>query len=281
MEGKASKVLFSSIAPQLNHSPGEYDILAQVTQHPLRPKPNRDIDQIFMLPGSQLTQAKLIAPYLAGKEVIFVGDGDSMALSLGVLGKRGVIPPDRIPAKMTVLDFDSRIVEFVRTASQQFGFHDIVNAEIYNVRDPLPEELRNRFDVVYVNPPYGSKNQGFSGIAFLARGLEATKEFGSRAIAILPYNSHLGWTYDAMRSIQSFMFEGGCVVSEMLTAMHLYHLDDSPDLKSGTTVFDRVAAGKNDFDGRALTEEEMELFYGSSGPKMPDHLDGEGSPVYK
>lgn len=50
----------------------------------LRPKPNRAIDQIYMKPICMLWQVKLIAPYLFGKDVIFMGDGDHESVLCGL-----------------------------------------------------------------------------------------------------------------------------------------------------------------------------------------------------
>ena len=117
--------------------PEEHDLLARVTQHPDRPRPIRDIDQIFMLPGSQLAQAKIIAGHLAQRDVVFVGDGDGMAASLGLLAREGVIES---PGRLLVLDFDERIIAFALQVARQFGFQDMLDAQAYNVTDPVPAE---------------------------------------------------------------------------------------------------------------------------------------------
>lgn len=63
-------MFYRSLQQYIVNSSEEYDILARVTQHPDRPRPIRGIDQIFMLPGSQLNQAKLISAYIHNKEVV-------------------------------------------------------------------------------------------------------------------------------------------------------------------------------------------------------------------
>lgn len=270
-------MFYEDLSKHIRSDSVEYDVLAKITQHPLRPKPIREIDQIFMLPGSQLNQAKLISSYLRNREVVFVGDGDCMSLVIGMLAKERVI--DR-PTYMHVLDFDERIVKFVRQASEQFGFSEYIEAHLYNVRHPVPDGLKQRSDLFYTNPPYGSKNRGMSGIVFLARCMELCKPVQSHGVAILPYRHHEPWSRDAMFEIQRFIIQQGYVVAEMLQEMHAYHLDDRPRLHSGTVVMDRVERKDPPFVGRELSENELCKFYGESQPRVPERVDLNGELMY-
>jgi len=213
-----------------------------------------------MLPGSQLNQAKLISDYLRNREVVFVGDGDCMSLVIGILAKNNVIQG---PGYMRVFDFDERLVKFVNDTSRQFGFHDIIEAHTYNVRDAVPTQFLGRSGVFYTNPPYGSKNQGKSGIVFLARCMEFCRDVASYGVAILPFHHHTDWSRNAMFNIQKFLTEHGYVVSEMLRAMHGYHLDDEPNLLSGTVVVDRIQRVDSPFKGKPIPEQDLAAFYGS------------------
>jgi predicted methyltransferase len=279
--GEAELLLFESLAKFQPSMPLEYDAIALVTQHPDRPHPVREADQIYMLPGSQLTQAKLLSEYLAGRDVVFVGDGDSMALSVIALLKQGVFKPAAAPRMMRVLDFDRRIVNFINNLAVEWNVKDRLQAHLYNVADPVPRDFVGQHDVFYVNPPYGSKNAGFSGVAFIARGMELCKGLRSQGIAVLPYTCGTAWTESAMRTIQSFLLDNGYVVSEMLTGMHRYHLDDRPDLRSGTLIADRVEAEpRNPYAGRALTEPELSRFYGDTVRRFPRGIELDGSFFY-
>lgn len=269
-------MLYKSLKPYLLNEASEYDTLAKITQHPGRPKPQRAIDQIFMLPGSQLNQAKLMSPYLRDKAVAFVGDGDSMALVFALLAREGVIEG---PRQMTVLDFDTRIIDFINSTARAFGLHDTVEAIQYNALDPVPETLREHYDVFYTNPPYGKSNNGQSGLGFLVRCMALCTNVNSSGIAVLPYRSGV-WSARAMHNIQSFMVRHGYVVCDMLQDMHLYHLDDSPDLRSATVIFDRVERVDTPYRDERLPPEITKFFYGSSDARIPDHLDADGEPTY-
>ncbi|MBZ5670954.1 MAG: bis-aminopropyl spermidine synthase family protein [Acidobacteriia bacterium] len=266
-------MFYQDLHAYIRNTSEEYDVLAKITQHPGRPKPLRVVDQIYMLPGSQLNQAKLVSDYLRGREVVFVGDGDCMSLVTGILGKEKLVDP---PAYMRVFDFDERIVKFVRDASQQFGFSDLIEAHYYNVRKPVPKAFFNQSDVFYTNPPYGSKNGGQSGIVFLARCMEFCKSAGSYGVAILPFHHHKAWSRDAMYNIQQFLNQNGYVVSEMLRGMHRYHLDDEPELLSGTVIMDRVKALPPPYRKHIFKKEELRKFYGDSQKEFPDRIDENG-----
>jgi predicted methyltransferase len=270
-------MFYRTFEPLLTNSAEEYDLLAQITQHPSRPRPSREMDQIFMKPGSQLNQVKLIAPLIADKDVVFVGDGDCMALTIGYLAEKGIIDG---PTYMRVFDFDHRIVSFVKEVATDLHFADRVEAAWYNVREPPPKKSLRKHDVFYTNPPYGSKNEGFSGVAFLARSMEMCKTVGSTGAAILPFDLYEEWSRLAMRRIQSFMLEHGYVVSEMLTEMHNYHLDDRPRLQSGTVIFHRLEERTADLFGRALRDDELAQFYGSSVSRFPKGIDLNGEIEY-
>lgn len=268
-------MFYQDLGHHIRNTSDEYDLLARITQHPGRPRPARDIDQIFMLPGSQLNQAKLISDYLRNRDVVFVGDGDCMSLVIGILAKNKVIQG---PGRMRVFDFDERIVRFVKDASRQFGFADGIEAHRYNVRDPVPVEFAGRSEVFYTNPPYGSKNAGKSGIVFLARCMEFCRDISSYGVAILPFHHHTDWSRNAMFNIQKFLTDHGYVVSEMLRAMHGYHLDDEPNLLSGTIVVDRIHHFDSPYKGKAIPPLELAAFYGSqSSGRFAEGIDLEGT----
>src|ERR1035441_3356432 len=84
-----------------------------------RPPPLRLFDQIYMKLPDMLLQAELVGRWFNGKSVVFVGDGDAIALVL-------------------VLDFDQRITNSVNLFAEHYNLTDVIEAELYNVADPLP-----------------------------------------------------------------------------------------------------------------------------------------------
>ncbi|MCM5559312.1 bis-aminopropyl spermidine synthase family protein [Pleomorphomonas sp. JP5] len=261
----------------LQHSIEDIDHTSAILQHRNRPKANREHDQIYMLAGSQLQQAKLVGSYLADKRVVFMGDGDCMSLLVAYLSTKGIVPR---PKHITVLDFDERLLDFIKSMRTQCGWHeDMFECHQYNVRYPIPENLKTRGDVFYTNPPYGFYNKGLSNRVFLARAMEFCKP-SSRGIAILPYNADSDGSREAMTETQRFMNLAGYIIIEMILGQHRYDLDDRPELKSGTVIFDRVSSERTIFSDRELTEDEMKYFYSRTPKMIPKYISSDGTPIY-
>lgn len=261
----------------LKPDPAQVDLVAQVTQHPDRPRPVRAVDQIFMLPGSQLVQALLAIDYLKYRDVVFLGDGDAMGLVVAHLGEKGVFRP---PSKIRIFDFDERILAFTRQVIKDLRLPpDLISCHRYNVRDPVPEEFIQAHDVFYTNPPYGSADEGQCGKLFLGRCMEFCKPAPSWGMALLPFAHKEDWSRYAMASIQGFLCEHGYVVSEMVREIHQYHLEDRPSLRSCNVVVDRVKNKPAPYTGRSIPDNEMPNFYGRTKRQMPHHISVEGDLV--
>jgi predicted methyltransferase len=154
--------------------------LSEVVQN--RPKPIREFDQIFMKNEDMVKQAAFLAHQFSGLKVVFVGDGDSMALAVLHLWKRGLLPEG--PAHLHVLDFDERIVKAINRFAEARGYREYIAAELYNVAEPLPRTLVGRAEAFYTNPPWGASNGGESVIAFAQRGIEALNSRGLAAVVV-------------------------------------------------------------------------------------------------
>lgn len=258
----------------LKPDPALVDLVAQVTQHPDRPRPIRPVDQIFMLPGSQLVQALLAIDYLKYRDVVFMGDGDCMGLVVAHLANKNVF---KGPAKIRIFDFDERILDFIKKGINDLGLpHDLISCYRYNVRDPIPEQFAQAHEVFYTNPPYGSADQGECAKLFLARCMELCKPAPSWGMALLPFAHKEDWSRLAMGNIQTFLCECGYVVSEMIREIHQYHLDDRPSLRSCNVVVDRVHNRPMPNTGRKFADDEMPLFYGRTPRRMPSYIDKKG-----
>jgi len=261
----------------LKPDPALVDLVAQVTQHPDRPRPIRAVDQIFMLPGSQLIQALLAIDYLKYRDVVFVGDGDCMALVVAHLANKGVF---KGPGKIRVFDFDERLLAFIQQAINDLNIPaDLISVHRYNVRDPIPDQYAQAHEVFYTNPPYGSVDGGACGRLFLARCMEFCKPAPSWGMALLPFAHKEDWSKLAMANIQKFLCENGYVVSEMIREIHQYHLEDRPSLRSCNLVLDRVHNKPAPFAGHKFADTEFKFFYGRKDMRVPNHIDIDGNLV--
>ncbi|UCE09927.1 MAG: adenosylmethionine decarboxylase [Candidatus Thorarchaeota archaeon] len=81
---------------------------------------------------------------LEGRRIIFLGDDDAISLAVGLTG---------LSAKVTVVDIDTRVIEFLQKSSKELGLDNFAVFE-HDLRDPCPDETIGAFDVVVTDPPY-------------------------------------------------------------------------------------------------------------------------------
>lgn len=228
-----------------------------------RPRPLRVFDQIYMKTADMLLHAEHAGRCLKDKRVIFIGDGDAIALSMVHLHRRGFLESG--PQSVHVLDFDERVVLSILDFAHRFDVSDVVTAELYNVVDPLPPAHWEKFDAFHMNPPFGQSNEGRSIEAFLRRGLEAV---GPDAIgcAVLANDRNHPWTWEVLTSAQRFALQNEMVIAELLPEFHHYHLDDDPDLRSCSMVLRRVHYTPRAYASLPLEPHFLAEFYGKNNP---------------
>jgi N4-bis(aminopropyl)spermidine synthase len=228
-----------------------------------RPIPLREFDQIYMKVADMVIQAEYVARVFNNKDVVFVGDGDGIALSAAHLKAQKVI--NYGPQSITLLDFDERIVNSVRRFGEKLSPHIRISSHLYNVADALPLEHFGVYDGFHINPPWGASNDGESVIAFFERGSQATKQ-KSLGIVVIADDPDLPWTQGVLRDTQHRALKLGYVVAEMLPQLHLYHLDDAPDLRSCSCLFRRIDPSCMQTVSEPLESARLENFYGKSSP---------------
>lgn len=228
-----------------------------------RPPPLREFDQIYMKVADMVIQAEYVARVFNRKDVVFVGDGDGIALSAAHLKAQEVISYG--PNSITVLDFDERIVSSIRRFGEKLQPKVRISAHLYNVAEALPPEHFGVYNGFHINPPWGASNGGESVLAFLERGSQATKGNGL-GIVVIGDDPELPWTQSVLRDTQRRAFELGYVVSELLPQLHEYHLDDAPELRSCSCLFRRIDASCMEKESLPLDHSRRDNFYGQSSP---------------
>ena len=234
--------------------------LSDVVQN--RPIPLREFDQIYMKIGDLVIQAEFIARKMKNLDVIFIGDGDAIGLSIVHLKKKKIFTDS--PSHILVLDFDERIVNSINKFAYNNKLSKKINAILYNVCDPLPSSYRHSRDGFYTNPPWGASNKGQSVTAFIQRGMEAIKPKGLGAIVIAD-DEELDWTNQVLFNTQDMVIKSGFIVSEMIPGLHKYHLDDDPDLTSCCILVRNVSC-KKQIVSKPLSSEVLNNFYGFNTP---------------
>jgi predicted methyltransferase len=204
-------------------------------------------------------QAGFIARKFCNLKTVFVGDGDSVALSMLHLWKRGLLAER--PKHIRVLDFDERIVNAINRFAETHGYRGLILAELYNVAEPLPKRLIGRADAFYTNPPWGANNDGNSVVAFVLRGIEAVTNPGLGAIVIADDPTQ-PWTQKVLYRAQGMLLEHGFIIKELGEERHHYHLDDDPDLQSCTIITSRLLPTATKITSRMLERGSFANFYG-------------------
>lgn len=191
-----------------------------------RPRPLRDVDQIYMKTGDMVSQAEMVASWARDKRLAFIGDGDAISICTAYLHARGIIGYG--PAEIVVFDFDERICGAISRFADREGLKNL-RSQLYNCVEPFPSV--GQFDLFYTNPPWGASNEGESVVVFAERGMEATAYTGEGLIVIAD-DIDLQWCQRVLRRTQQFGINEGYYVSKMMPRVHEYHLDDAPTLRS-------------------------------------------------
>lgn len=181
-----------------------------------------------------------------------------MSASLVLFSEAGIIPKIK---SATVLDFDERILNGILKCRDKHSAKIEMNLEFYNVIEPIPKKYQEKFDFFYINPPYGSKNVGLSSIVWLYRCMDLIKK-DAEGIIVIPYDSNIEWTKDAMVRIQKFLIDNGFVIKEMITDLHYYHLDDNPKLTSSSLLVERTAYKNSKYQDKYMPFELVKNLYG-------------------
>ena len=225
-----------------------------------RPRPLREFDQIHMKSGDMVMQSEIVAEWADNKRLAFIGDGDAISVCVAYLQSRNVL--EFGPSKITVFDFDERTVNAVKRFADKERIEHL-DAVLYNCLDSFPE--LPKYDCFYTNPPWGASNNGESVNVFTQRGIEAVQYDGDGMIVIAD-DDELPWPKLVLANVQRYGLSKGFYVSRMQRKLHLYHLDDAPDLKScNLYVSSEPGNDKKRTGSKNVTDpNKLQNFYGRS-----------------
>ena len=232
-----------------------------------RPLPNREFDQIYMKASDMFEQAKFIKKFIKDKNIVFLGDGDGMAILLGALNNE--IVEDRINS-IALYDFDERILLNTKRQVEKLNIQVPMYYSLYNIIMPVKKTEVHKYDFFYINPPYGSRNEGLSCKLWIDRCMDLCVERCSGCI-IIPYDHKLSWSIYNMQVIQTYLAKKGFVIRDMISYMHQYHLDDNPELKSATLIVEKVSDSISEYSDQFLGKQLVKNLYGSPR-KIPKYI---------
>ncbi|MEM3090653.1 MAG: bis-aminopropyl spermidine synthase family protein, partial [Candidatus Bathyarchaeia archaeon] len=173
-----------------------------------RPSPSLDFFQGYMLEHDVVARAALMHHYgdLDRKEIVLIGDDDLLSVALALTG---------LPSQITVLEIDKRLGDFLQEVNKDYGFS--IEFVEYDVAEPLPKELRGRFDVFSSEPL-----ETVSGLkAFITRGVACLKESGVGYFGLTHYEASLKkWL-----AIQKLLAKMNCVITDIIQGFSVYPMD--------------------------------------------------------
>lgn len=227
-----------------------------------RPRPLRDFDQIYMKTGDMVLQSEVVARWADGKRLAFIGDGDAISVCVALLKHREIFQEG--PTLVTVFDFDQRICSAISRFADQERIETLRSVH-YNCADALPADAIGKYDCFYTNPPWGASNKGESVKAFMQRGFEATAYCGE-GLVVIADDHEIGWPQHVLAAAQRFALDSGQYVQKMQSRMHLYHLDDAPNLRSCNLFFKALPEERKPIVSEPLSQDRLSNFYGRGQP---------------
>lgn len=222
-----------------------------------RPRPIRELDQIYMKTGDMVMQSEFVADWANGKQLAFIGDGDSISVCVAYLQARNIVSYG--PTRITVFDFDERIVGAINRFADRERLATL-EGRLYNCLDPFP--AGRPYDAFYTNPPWGASNGGESVNVFVQRGFEAICYEGDGMVVIAD-DEELDWPKAVLGGVQKFAAERDFFVSKMMPRLHEYHLDDNPSLRSCNLIVSSLPGAKREYVSQSVTDPaRLRHFYG-------------------
>lgn len=222
-----------------------------------RPRPLRELDQIYMKTGDMVLQSEIVANWADGKKIAFIGDGDAISVCVSYLKHRNIL--NYGPSHITVFDFDERICNAITRFSDKERLTSL-DASLYNCIDEFPS--LSQFDCFYTNPPWGASNNGESVNVFVQRGMEAVGYKGEGMVVIAD-DHELPWPQQVLAAVQHFSLDHNFFVQRMTSKLHLYHLDDNPDLRSCNLMLKSLPGSVSPSCSMPISDNErLTNFYG-------------------
>jgi hypothetical protein len=207
-----------------------------------RPRPYTWLDQAFGTPETAILRALFMLEEgdVEGRRIIFLGDDDLTSIATGLL---------RASREIMVIDVDDRLLNLIRDISRQEGLN--IECVHHDLRDPLPSELMNRYDVVFTDPPYTVEGLKL----FLSRGIGALRKEKCASI----YLAFAHKPPEEMLSLQAAINEMGLFIRELIPRFNRY---EGAEMFANTTFLAKLETTDKmrpsivgRFDGKIYTGE--------------------------
>ncbi|KQT57344.1 MULTISPECIES: bis-aminopropyl spermidine synthase family protein [unclassified Aureimonas] len=168
------------------------------------------LDQAPCTPETSVLRAMAMheAGALEGRDILILGDDDSLSVALSLLGRAIGAKPKRL----TVLELDPARIRQLQDAGERHGYP--VEIVPHDLREPLPPELHRRFDTFQTDPPYTVDGMSL----FVSRGLEGLR----REPGLPGFLSFGDLAPDDMLDIQARLTDMGLVATRIRPSFNTY-----------------------------------------------------------
>lgn len=179
-----------------------------------RPQVDVSIDQSKADVDTSLKRAILSIENhnLVGKNILCLGDDDLVSIALGFLVKKLFKNTDYYSTKITVMDIDSRIINYINNIAIEEGLP--IECEEVDLREPLDNIFKNKFDCFFTDPPYTRTGMKL----FISRGIAALKD----DIGLTIYFSYGHKSPTFQLDMQKDFLDMGLIVVERMAQFNSY-----------------------------------------------------------
>lgn len=170
-----------------------------------RPPAIAQYDQAFIKAEDVIKRVEFIYQRgdLLNSKILVIGDDDLISIALGLT---------KLAEFIYVIEIDQRLINFINDLSQRFNLN--IKAMIYDVRNPLPKDLINKFDV-FVSDPVETE-EGLKH--FLMRGMLSLNKNGVGYFGLTTLESSLKKWF----KIEEFILKNGFVITDIKRKFSVY-----------------------------------------------------------
>ena len=190
---------------------------------------------------------------LEGKNVVFIGDDDTVCVAVALLGK--TLGRPRLCQKLTVVETDTRFISYVQDIAQAEEVE--IECLEHDLRNPLPDQLRGCYDTFETDPPYTQDGLNL----FVSRAVSALKA-GVGQQGFLSYGVR---DPDASLEVLRSLVAVGLVVQEIIPTFNHYR---GASVLGGTSQLLHLVTAQQAGSPRAVTWDESQLYTGQRAPTI-------------
>ncbi len=180
------------------------DLFKTLTQN--RPLPIAQYDQGFVRAEDTIARVAFLYRMgdLVSRDILLIGDDDLVSVAIAITG---------LARRIVVIEVDDRLVQFIENLNQ--AHHFPIESYRLDVRQPLPDHLRGRFDVFLTDPVETLPALEL----FLSRGVSSLR--GEHAAGYFGLTT-LSCSLKKWHKIESLILQMNLVLTDILRDFQIY-----------------------------------------------------------